>query len=165
MKKGESVIHAELERLCAAHGGVLHPEVVVEAARLTDSPLHGSFEWDDSQAAHRYRLWQARSLIRVVVTFEPISKDEDVKIRAFVSLSQDRLPGGPGYRLTRSVMADDGQRAQLLSDARAEMATFRAKYRALAELAAVLQAMDDVLEEETSSRPPKDDGASPEAAA
>ena len=41
----------------------LHAEDVVAAARDPLSPLHSKFQWDDSKAAHRYRLWQARQII------------------------------------------------------------------------------------------------------
>lgn len=51
--------------------GRLTPEYVLEEAAIETSPLHGCFEWDDSVAAHKHRLDQARRLIRsvkVVVT-------------------------------------------------------------------------------------------------
>lgn len=47
--------------------GRLTPEAVVRAAKDPTSPLHKRFEWDDSEAAHQYRLEQARRLIRSVM--------------------------------------------------------------------------------------------------
>lgn len=44
----------------------LTPEIVVEDASDPGSPLHTLFDWDDSSAAHKYRLVQARTLIRRV---------------------------------------------------------------------------------------------------
>lgn len=44
--------------------GRLDPADVVEAARDPASPLHGYFEWDDTEAARQHRLGQARQLIR-----------------------------------------------------------------------------------------------------
>lgn len=55
------------------NGGRLTPASVVNAARDPSSPLHAHFEWDESKAAHAYRLDQARALIRsvqVVITTE-----------------------------------------------------------------------------------------------
>lgn len=46
--------------------GLLRPEVVVAKASVEESPLHSFFLWDDSEAAHRFRLSQARQLIRTV---------------------------------------------------------------------------------------------------
>ena len=39
------------------------PQVFVEAARVPDHPAHGWFTWDDSVAAEKYRLWQAREFV------------------------------------------------------------------------------------------------------
>jgi hypothetical protein len=44
--------------------GLLRIETVVAAATDPASPLHSHFEWNDGDAAHRYRLGQARTLIR-----------------------------------------------------------------------------------------------------
>jgi hypothetical protein len=53
--------------------GRLTPEQVLEAAAAKTSALHPCFTWDDSEAAAKYRLEEARELIRSVrieVTFE-----------------------------------------------------------------------------------------------
>lgn len=55
-----------LASLASARDGRLTPGDVVEAARPAESPLHDQFEWDDTAAAERYRLEQARALIRSV---------------------------------------------------------------------------------------------------
>ena len=52
--------------LAELHQGRVTPEIVVEAARDPDSPLHSAFTWDDAQAAHEHRLAQARVLLRRV---------------------------------------------------------------------------------------------------
>ena len=55
---------AELMRMSKANGGKITPEALVEAARDAESPLHEYFEWDNDTAAEKYRLMQARTLIR-----------------------------------------------------------------------------------------------------
>lgn len=62
---GDPVAFA-LAEIAAAHGGVLTPEDTVAAAADPAHILHPRFEWDDTEAAHRYRLDQARALIRAV---------------------------------------------------------------------------------------------------
>lgn len=47
-------------------GGTLTPQAVVEAAKNPSHALHEYFEWDDSSAAHAWRVEQARVLIRSV---------------------------------------------------------------------------------------------------
>ena len=51
--------------------GGLTPSRVVKVASRTDSILHGLFEWDDSSAAHQFRLNQARRIIATRVIHEP----------------------------------------------------------------------------------------------
>lgn len=58
-------VAVELERLEQEHNG-LTAEIVLQAARRKRSELHKLFEWDDSSAAEKWRMHQARNLIRSV---------------------------------------------------------------------------------------------------
>jgi hypothetical protein len=146
-KQRESLIRNELTALAREHGGELQPKVVVDAARPEDSPLHKSFDWDDSHAAEQWRLQQARQLILAVVTYEKVG-NKSLPVRVFVSLTTDRHQDGVGYRLSQSVLSDSHHRQQMLADAMAEMNRFREKYRRLTELAKVFAAMEEVSQQE-----------------
>lgn len=124
-----------LKRIADDNDGVLMPEDVVEAARPPHHPLHDKFEWDDGEAAHQYRLEQARRLIRVTVTMLPAMKGHRV-VRSFTSLTPDREKGG-GYRETVVVLSNPDMRKQMLADAMDELRAFRRKYAVLTELAGV----------------------------
>ena len=50
----------------ASEEGILKPASVVEAARSESSPLHPCFTWDDSVAAEKQRLHEARLLIKCI---------------------------------------------------------------------------------------------------
>jgi len=128
----------ELKRIASEHAGLLQPATVVEEARPVSSPLHEHFEWDDSQAAEKYRIQQARQLITVCVETLPGSTGETP---IFVSLSPDRLRDKGGYRLVAQVLTDKASKEQMLLDAQAEMEVFQKKYQRLRELAAVFRAM------------------------
>lgn len=135
-------VHAELERLRKRHGGVLMPEQVIKAARPKTSPLHGSFDWDDTKAARKWRIEQARRLIRVFVAV--IGNDGNKReTRMYISLSTDRNGQG-GYRIIEDVLSDTEMRSTLLQDAYEDMGRFRQKYAALQELAEVFRAMEKV---------------------
>lgn len=134
-------IPEELRRIAKRNGGLLLAEDVVEAARDQSSPLHDSFTWDDDEAAQKWRLHQARNLIRVTVEWLNAPGKEPIRVRPFVSLTPDRTNDGGGYRSIISVMANKDHRRQLLDDAIAEMDRFRAKYESLSELADVFAAM------------------------
>lgn len=129
----------ELQRLAAANDGLLKVADVVEAAKPASSPLHSWFQWDDSAAAHAYRLEQARRLIRVVIGY--VGDDEDaIPVRVMVSLSQDRYSEG-GYRSMAVVLARQDLRRALLEDAHQEMENFKQKYVQLKELSEVFKTM------------------------
>lgn len=64
--KTQKIAHARLERIRARNKGILTPDDVVMDARDESSPLHAFFTWDDTEAAHQFRLDQARTLIRNV---------------------------------------------------------------------------------------------------
>lgn len=135
-----------LRILASGNAGVLQPEAVVEAARPDDSPLHSSFTWDDTEAAHQYRLWQARVLIRSIVQYIDVGGEEK-EFRVFTSLSSDRTGNGGGYRETVAVLSDNKYHNQLLADAHDEMIRFNAKYASLKELAGVIGEIKKVLRE------------------
>jgi hypothetical protein len=132
----------ELETIRIDNGGVLKPQMVVEYARDPASTLHSSFEWDDSKAADQYRLRQASKIIRVTVTVLP---GQTEPVRAYVSLLADRGGYGDGYRALLDVLSDDAKRAVLLDEAKAEMQTFKRRYKVFSELAKVFAAMDDAI--------------------
>jgi hypothetical protein len=140
MKK-ENIIAAELRRIANENDGILKPEDVVEAARPKDSPLHSQFEWSNTEAANKWRIHQARNLIRVTVEWLNVpGKAEPVEIRPFVSLTPDRKNEGGGYRDTLVVLRSKESREQLLADALAELRAIEDKYAALQELAEVFAA-------------------------
>ena len=133
---------AELRRIAAQHGGQLKPSAVVLVAADEESSLHAYFDWSDTEAAHKWRLHQARQLIRVSV--EMIGPKESAAMtRVFVSLTPDRAED-TGYRVLTDVMSDPDYRKQLLSDALEEMQRFEKKYQDLKELAGVFSAMRKV---------------------
>lgn len=136
-----NAVAKELNRLAKSSGGLLQPEMVVEAARPESSPLHSRFEWDDTKAGHEYRIWQARQLIRVTVAI--IGGEDQEPERVWVSLKSDRY-GNKGYRKLVTVLSDEDMRQQLLEDAIEDMQTFREKYNRLKELAGVFEAMGNV---------------------
>lgn len=133
-------IQKALRAIAQKHHGHLLPEVVVDEARSPKSPLHSRFTWDDTEAAHQHRLWQARQLISVCV--EVLADDTDPS-PVFVSLSSDRMHG-KGYRVMCDVMNDADMREQLLKDALAELNKFQIKYRTLRKLAEVFSAIRKV---------------------
>ncbi len=148
VKMNKKVIK-ELKRLAKENGGLLQPESVVEAARSNTSPLHSRFQWDNSIAAHEFRLWQARQLIRVTVE---VLEATGEKFDVFVSLSPDRQRESGGYRVMVDVLSDKGMRDQLLKDALDDLILFKEKYAKLKELASVFAAIKKTVKARQAKR-------------
>jgi hypothetical protein len=143
MRKSKTAIRRFIVRLTKQHKGRLKPSHVVDAARPSNSPIHGHFQWDDNAAAEAYRLIQARQLIQSI-TIE-YHKGPSVRTApVFVNLRQDRQKDS-GYRFVVDVLSDKDKRKQLVADAKADMLYFTNKYHELSELTSVISSMRDAL--------------------
>lgn len=91
-----------LEKIREQHG-MLTPEIVVESAHSKNSPAHGAFTWDDSMAGQKYRLWEARQIIRSIRIMTVEGKDEPAYIHVRrVEIQNDEEDGiGSYYQSTR----------------------------------------------------------------
>lgn len=141
-KRQMSSIKEELTQIFQKHNGSLPPEAVVEFARNKNTALHAEFEWDDTEAAHQFRLVQARNIIRLNIDIVE-TPNGNVRVPVYVSLVSDRR-SGLGYRALTDVMSDADMRAQLLQQAIDELQRVRRKYESLRELAPVFSALDRV---------------------
>lgn len=98
-KVNEALLEIRNER------GELTPDAVVEVAKDPDSPLHKYFEWSDSGAAHKYRVYQARNLIKRVRVDVNITKTEVRPVPAYVE-SPSKDGGAQGYSYTPELKKD-----------------------------------------------------------
>jgi hypothetical protein len=132
-----------------AQHGELTPEMVERAARRKSSVLHDLFEWDDSEAAYKYRLGQAAHLVRCIVVIDAPESPEPFTAYVRVDVpgedageSEEPAPKRSSYRSTAVVMSDAELRAQVLGRALSELRAFQRKYRSLSELVDVFEAIE-----------------------
>jgi len=147
--KIKKTVSEELAEIQRQNNGLLDPQMVVDYARNPETALHSRFEWDDTEAAEKYRLWQARQIIRMelVVIEEPVTK-QTIQIRQYVSLPSDRIITGrerKGYREITSVLKDDEKRQELFKAAKQDMIIFKRKYQMLQQVSKVINAIDEIL--------------------
>lgn len=119
--------------------GLLTPEVVVGAARDPASPLHECFTWDDAEAAHKQRIYEARKLI---ASMRLIVRTEKSKVAVPYYVRHPTLPAEQqGYVSLPTLRTDaDLAREALLQEfERAAAALQRAR-----DLAAALSMQDEV---------------------
>ena len=108
------------------------PEQVLEKARDEQSELHKCFEWNDSIAAEKYRLQQARQLIQFFVVVP--KQDSKPPIRHFQITSQRNV-----YMPTTHFATQPDEYQKLLQRAYAELRSFQNRYKSLSELESVFE--------------------------
>lgn len=136
-------VGAELVTIEKSNGGIT-PDVVVQRAHSKSSAMHPFFTWDDGEAAEKCRLEEARALIRSVVII-PVRKLEGEPsrvIRAFVSVQDD--DEAHSYMSTITALKSDSLREQILDRARRELFAWKSRYEHLKELAAVVNAIEEL---------------------
>lgn len=127
---------AEELAVLAKRGRLSAARVVAWAKGHRNSTLHGCFTWDDTKAAHEYRLWQARELIVSVQVTYPDGQRRQVYVSPLATRHDGR-----GYHKLVDVVSDDEQRARFLAQALEELERVCEKYQDLAELAGVRAAV------------------------
>ena len=116
----------------------LTPQTVLDANRDEDAPLHDSFEWDDTEAAEKYRLNQARHFIRCIVSqVETESGEKSEPQRMFFITTEVQK-----YEPLNVILQEKDKYEKLLDTAFKELSAFRRKYEALKELQPIFDAIE-----------------------
>lgn len=120
------------------------PKQIVEKARNPESELHKCFTWDDTVAAEKWRLQEARLIaanIVFVVTNKADNSDqpEKTKIKFFHNTDGKH---DSGYKSIKLIIQNPDEYQALLRHAKLELKAFRDKYSNLKELSKVFIAID-----------------------
>ena len=117
--------------------GKLTAANLVEVSRPKDAPLHSAFDWNDAEAAEKWREQQARVIIgnlRVVI-------DGDAEpIKAYFNLHVDK----PEYESLETILKREDDTELMLRNALRDLSVFRAKYGRLKALSNVFSAVDQL---------------------
>lgn len=151
MANTKMTVSDAIREIVETHGHVT-PQLVVEAAKPKDSPLHDKFEWNNSTAAEKFRLVQAAALIRRIKVTIEAQPQRTINVRAFVNVDKLISPtdnddeievvASSVYVTVQEALTSTKYRAQLLTDCARDIAAFRSKYAALEEAAGILSAMN-----------------------
>jgi hypothetical protein len=128
-KADPEVIGKALTEIAAKHKGELTPHAVIAAAKAPSHPLHKHFEWSDKVAADKYRLDQARTIIRAVKLLEDGSNANSQ--RAFLSIT-DR--GGTSYRTLSDVLGSADLQRRVMENALRDLQAFEHRYKELDDI-------------------------------
>lgn len=112
------------------------PKNILEFARSENTELHKCFEWDDTKAAEKYRLQQARQIVCNLI-YQEDSKEEPAKLRVFYSQYSTNT-----YQPTKVLVKNEDAYKELLMQAKSELRAFKNKYRMLTELEDIFELID-----------------------
>ena len=105
------------------------PKDILEKARGEETELHKCFTWNDSVAAERWRVHEARLIVRqLVIKEEEVPKDRP-EVRLFYKTDSES-----GYKPTELIVTKQDEYKELLKRAYAELQAFKRKYSMLKEL-------------------------------
>lgn len=107
------------------------PSQIVDYARNENTELHKCFEWNDSIAAEKYRLQQARTVVCQLVYTESETNKAPSKIRVLQST-------GNSYKPSKMIIQNKSEYESLLERALAELHAFKERYSMLSELEEIL---------------------------
>ena len=129
----------ELERIRIRQNGRLGSADVVREASDPANPLHPAFEWDDSKAAHSWRVEQAGHMILTIIVQVERPNREPVVTRGFVSVRRD---DDRSYTSVAHALSDEELRAQVIADAWRELVAWRQRHAELIEFARIFAEID-----------------------
>lgn len=129
-----SDLRTELLKIREEHGK-LTPALVVQVARDEDHPLHSHFEWDDTVAAERYRLHQARQVIATVRVVYQRADGDLSKVREFHSV---RMPEGRTFEPVDEIVRDPLLKTIVLRQMERDWRQLKLRYEHFEEFAALV---------------------------
>ena len=126
----------------AAIGDNVTPQQIVDRAKDEDSELHKCFTWDDTIAAQKWRLEEARKVVQLLVIDRSQETETEPPVRVFFKIGNTH---DEGYKQTVNILRNNDEYAALLKQALAELEAFQRKYRTLSELEPVFDAISEVI--------------------
>ena len=111
---------------------------ILDMARDEQTELHKCFDWNDAEAAEKWRLQQARNIVCNLV-YKETNNEPSPLIRLFFKTDSES-----GYKSTSLILQNKDEYQKLLSRALAELNSFKAKYKTLSELDGVFDAIDQL---------------------
>ena len=132
----EGIYKADAQKVANEIGdNRISPQELLEKARDVNSELHKCFEWNDSIAAEKYRLQQARGVL-VNLVYKTEKKDAE-PIRYFQITTEKNT-----YQPTVSFLKQEDEYQALLKRAKCELESFKKRYYTLSELQEVFEAIE-----------------------
>lgn len=110
----------------------LTPEEIVAGARKKSSLLHDCLEWDDTKAAHEFRLEEARHLSRSIVVEVMVIGDDGKDREPIIVRALEFVDTGDGQKRNipiRQALGNANLKEQVLAHVRGDLLACKRKLR------------------------------------
>ena len=103
---------------------------ILEKARDGNTELHKCFTWDDTEAAEKWRISEARSVVRnlKIVEVKPDKEPEPTTIRVFY-----KTDSSSGYKPTKLILKKPDEYKALVERCRSELLAVKQKFQNVSE--------------------------------
>ena len=136
--KDPQIVGDKLQELRDQNNG-LTASIIIEDAKKKKSVLHGAFDWNDTSAAHQWRLHSARHLMRSVEIVSTNAEGDTRSLPAFVFVKTEE---GPRYESLARVLSNDEMRIQVINRALKEFEQWQDRYKEYEEFLSVFESFD-----------------------
>ena len=109
-------------------GEDVSPAQIVEYARNPNAELHRCYTWNDAEAAHKYRIYEARQVVcNLIVHKENGEKQEPTPIRLFHKAENGH------YKPLALIVRNEDEYQSLLRQCKEALESIKRKYSSLSE--------------------------------
>lgn len=138
--KGDpEIVYREIQSI----GESYTPQDILEYARVReDSELNKCFDWDDTVAAEKWRIFTARQICCSLKVEVVHVGSEPVSYRIIQHDHEDKA-----YKPVTLTVRNEDEYSRLLKQAKAELAAFKKRYKNIVELESVIDEIERVLTE------------------
>lgn len=117
------------------------PEELLEKARNESTELHKCFTWEDSEAAEKWRIHEARRIIQtLVIRVEETEVQPQREFRLLQPSSEPKV-----YQPIQFFARNQDEYEKLLERAKDELRRFKERYKEISELENVILAIEEVV--------------------
>jgi len=113
---------------------------LVRVSEPEDAPLHDEFDWDDEQAAGRWREHQARHLINCLVQYDENEDRAQQPVRVYFQVEE----ASSNYEKLDVIVRSEDKAKKLLKQALNELIAYKRKYAALLQQCDAVKEMDSL---------------------
>jgi len=119
--------------------GFVTPEIVVDDAKHSNSPLHDYFDWSDKKAAEKWRIEQAKYLIRVIsVSIIDSSRPEARYFYSIKPTQEMHTDAKQVYVTLDAIVSDKEKRDQVIAYAWRELNGWMDRYKQYSEFSTLI---------------------------